>query len=87
MQVKENYVLRQVADSYVIVPVGEEALQHQGICTCNETGAFLWQQLQQDQSREQLTAALLEEYEVPPDVAAADVERFVDALEKSGLLK
>ena len=87
MQAKESYVLRQVADNYVIVPVGEETLQYPGICTCNETGAFLWQQLQQERTPEQLTAALLEEYAVSPEVAAADVARFAQALQNAGLLK
>ena len=87
MQAKDGFVLRQVAESYVIIPVGEETLSFSGILTCNETGAFLWRQLETEKTREQLTEALLAEYDVSPEVAAADVAHFTEDLESAGLLR
>lgn len=41
MKIKEDFVLRKVADSYVVVPVNKLTLDFNGIINLNETGAFL----------------------------------------------
>lgn len=87
MRAKDGFLLRQVADRYVIIPVGEETLSFSGILTCNETGAFLWRQLESEKTQEQLTEALLAEYDVLPKVAAADVVHFTEELKSAGLLR
>lgn len=46
MKIKSDYLLRKVADSYVVVPVGKATVDFNGMINLNETGAFLWQQLQ-----------------------------------------
>lgn len=87
MQVKDGFLLRQVAEDYAIVPIGEEVLEFSGILTCNETGAFLWKQLESDRTPEQLVDALLAEYEVSRTQAVVDVERFIEMLRASALLR
>ena len=46
MKIKEDFVLRKVADSYVVVPVNKMTLDFNGIINLNETGAFLFEKLQ-----------------------------------------
>lgn len=87
MKVKDGFLMRPVMDKFVIVPVGEQTLDFQGIITCNETGAFLWKCLQEEQTEETLTEALLSEYEVAPEQAAADVKQFVQLLQNAELLQ
>lgn len=53
----------------------------------NGTCLFVWQQLQQDRTRQELLDALLTEYDVDVDVAAADLDRFIAALTQSGLME
>ena len=48
MKIKEDFVLRKVADSYVVVPVNKLTLDFNGIINLNETGAFLFEKLQND---------------------------------------
>ena len=43
MKIKEDFVLRKVADSYVVVPVNKLTLDFNGIINLNETGAFLFE--------------------------------------------
>ena len=45
MKIKDNFILRKVADSYVVVPVGKLTLDFNGIINLNETGAFLFELL------------------------------------------
>ena len=42
MKLKEDFLLRQVADTWVVMPIGQEMLDFNGMLTLNETGAFLW---------------------------------------------
>ena len=86
MKLKDGFLLRQVGDSHVVVPLGARTVDFRCILTLNETGAFLWERLGEERTAEQLTAALLEEYAVEPAVAATDVDAFVSALREKGLL-
>lgn len=86
MKIKEGFVLRQIGGNHIVVPIGSQTIDFRCIITLNETGAFLWQQLQQERTAEDLVAALLAEYEVSEDVARADVDKFIVSLTESELL-
>lgn len=86
MKIKDGFLLRQVGGNHVVVPVGAQTVDFRCIITLNETGAFLWERLQQPTTAAGLVDALLEEYEVTADKAATDVERFIDNLRQNNLL-
>ena len=83
MKVKEGFVLRSVAGSNVVVPVGAASVDFNGMITLNDSGAFLWRELEKGADVDSLTAALLREYEVDEETArkcAADcTEKLLDA--------
>ena len=87
MKIKEGFLLRPLADTFVVVPVGQAAVDLRGMITLNGTGAFLWQALQTEQTEQALVDAVLETYEVTPDVAAQDVTRFLELLRTNELLE
>ena len=87
MKIKENFILRKVADSYIVVPVNSMTLNFNGIINLNETGAFLFEKLQQGAGREDLINALLEEYDVAPDRAANDVDVFIQKVRDADVLE
>lgn len=87
MKIKENFILRKVADSYIVVPVGSMTLNFNGIINLNETGAFLFEKLQQGAGREDLINALLEEYDVAPDRAENDVDIFIQKVRNADVLE
>ena len=64
MKIKENFVLRQVADTWVVLPLGQATVDFKGMLTLNESGILLWRLLEKGTTREALAAALTEEYEV-----------------------
>lgn len=76
MKIKSDYLLRKVADSYVVVPVGKATVDFNGMINLNETGAFLWQQLQKDADEETLLKAMLMEYEVDEETAEVGIASF-----------
>ncbi len=87
MQINKDFTIQKVGASYVAVPVGKTSEHFHGMVRLNETGAFLWNKLaERDCSEEDLVAALLAEYEVAADVAAADVHRIVAQLKENNIL-
>lgn len=86
MKLKDGFILRTVAGQTVVLPTGDD-LDLNMMITLNDTGAFLWQQLQNPADEAQLTAALMKEYDVDPERAARAVADFVKKLHENGFLE
>lgn len=86
MKLKEGFVLRQVAGQAVVLP-GGDALDLNMMITLNDTGAFLWERLQEETDEDALTAALLAEYDVDGETARKAVRTFVEKLTENGFLQ
>lgn len=86
MKRNPDFLMREVANTVVVVPVGAASAEFPGMLTMNGTGAFLWEQLAQEQTVDSLTAALLEQYEVTEEAARADVEKFIERLMPTGAI-
>ena len=87
MKVKDNFILKKIAGSYMVVPVRTRAVDFSGIIKLTESGAFLWKQLEVGAAREELIAEMLEEYDVDEARAAADIDRFITKLREADLLE
>ena len=87
MKIKDGLILKEVADSFIVVAVGEAVKNFNGIINLNETGAFLWKILATGATEEELVKKLLEEYDVDEKIAKADVELFVKKLQEANLVK
>ena len=85
MKLKDGLIMSTVNGQTVVIPVGE-GMELNTMITLNETGKFLWKQLEQGAEPEQLVAALLAEYAVDSQTASEDVARFVEELRRQGLL-
>lgn len=81
MKIRNEFLLRKVADTYVVLPIGQATLDLNGVLMLNETGAFLWRQMEHDTTREALAEKLKEEYEVSLDTALRDIDKFVSVLQ------
>ena len=86
MKRNPNFLLRRVADSVVVVPVGAATAAFPGMITLNATAAYIWELLEQEQTVDSLVAAMVEHYEVEEAVARADVEAFLNKLQPTGAL-
>lgn len=87
MKIKEGYLLRNVAGSNIVVPIGEGELNFSGVITLNEVGAFFWQNLENGCTKDELLKALLNEYEIDEITASSDIDEFVGKLKEAGLLE
>ena len=87
MKLKENFVLRPVADTWVVLPLEAESINFNGMLTLNESGALLWQVLEKGGDREAMADALMAEYIVDRAQALADADAFLEKLRKVGCVE
>ena len=87
MKIKDRFILREVAGSYLVVAVGNAVKEFGGIVNLNETGAFLWRLLEKSSTESEMVDALLNEYEVDRETAEKDVKAFVEKLTEAKLVK
>jgi len=86
MKLKEGFALRQVADTWVVMPLGEKSVDFNGMLTLNDTGAVLWQALEKGGDKEALADALVAEYDVSRETVLPDVDAFLAKLVEAGCL-
>lgn len=86
MKIKEGFILREVAGSFIVVAVGEAVKTYNGVITLNETSAFLWNKLIKGATEEELVDALLNEYEVEKEDAVKGVKSFINKLVEAKLV-
>ena len=87
LKIKEGFVLKNIADNYVIVAVGEGNVDFNSMITTNETGAFLWEILEKGATKEDLVKAVLAEYDADEAIVTADVDRFIQKLSEKSILE
>lgn len=87
MKIKEGFVLRSIAGSNIVVPVGSAAVDFNGMITLNDSGAFLWKVLEQGSDIDGMVSALLAEYDVDEQTARKCSEDYVAKLNEAGCLE
>ena len=83
---KKDFALRQIANLWVVLPVGAQTVNFSAMLTLNDAGALLWKALETGADRDGLVAALTAEYEVTDAQAAADVDAFLEKLAQAGCI-
>ena len=87
MKIKDGFMLRQVAGQYIVMPLGQKALDFNCAITLNESGAFLWSVLEKGVAeKKQLLNKLLEEYDVEESIAQQDIDLFLQKLIENNLI-
>lgn len=87
MRVSKDLILREVAGEYILIPVGKAALEIHGMINLSESAVLLWKKLQEDCTEEELVQALLNEYDIDRETAAADVRELIEQMQKIGVIE
>ena len=85
MKIKEGFMLKEVAGSYIVITVGQ--VDFTAMITVNETGAFLWELLQEGAELSSLCAKMTGEYDIDEATATRDIENFIKILSDNNLLE
>lgn len=87
MKIKDGFILKEVAGSHLVVPLGTRVVDFQAMIKLTETGAFLWSQLNDEKNIDELVFALTSQYDVDEDKARQDIIIFVNKLKDADLLE
>jgi len=80
-------VTKKTGKEYVLVPLANNIADMNSVYTLNETGAFIWEQIDGKKNIEEIISALTEEYEIDPESATNDVRHFIDKMSKYLIIK
>lgn len=87
MKIKDGFMLREVAEQWVVVPLGDRVVEFNGIMTLSESGALLWKELEKGVLEGDLVRILLKEYIIDEETAKSDVQEFIIALTGKALIE
>ncbi len=77
-----SVVTRKTGNEYVLVPITNNIADMNSVYTLNETGAFIWEQIDGKKTIEEIIAALINEYEIDNETASTDVLLFIRDMSK-----
>ncbi|MBR3299013.1 MAG: PqqD family protein [Clostridia bacterium] len=86
MQLKNNYVIREIMGDTILVPIGDHLLEFNGLITLNELGIFILNMLPDVENEDAIVERILDEYEVDRETAAADVSEFMGKLREASII-
>jgi methyltransferase-like protein len=72
-----SVVTRKTGNEYVLVPVTDNIADMDSVYTLNETGAFIWEQIDGSRTIADIISLLTGEFNIENDPATADVLDFL----------
>ncbi|MBR2010910.1 MAG: PqqD family protein [Clostridia bacterium] len=86
MKRSKDFIKRKIGTQYVIVAVGAATKKFNGMISVNSTGSFIWDQLEQSMTMDELVTAITENYEIDRETATAHATQFVNTLKGVGAI-
>lgn len=87
MKLKYEFAIREIADEYVLIPMGGAALEFSGMVSTNAVGAFICEKLQSETTAQALLEAICGEFAIDKPTARADMDAFLESLRKANMLE
>jgi hypothetical protein len=75
-------VTRKTGNEYVLVPITNNIADMNSVYTLNETGAFIWEQIDGKRNVGEIIKILISEYDIDIKNAEKDVFSFIDNMSK-----
>ncbi len=87
MKVKEGFVLRNVVDEHIVMPTGDNIAKFEGAVVLNDVAAFVFEQLKNPMSKDDLLQAVLNEFEVDEATAKSDLDTLIEKLAELNIIE
>lgn len=87
MKKLEQFISREVMGNRVLMPVGLTTQKFSGMILTTETGAFIWEHIEEVSSAEEMASLLTQEFEVSYEEALADVTALFDNFKQAGWIE
>lgn len=86
MRLKDDFILHNTGEDFVIIATGEATKNFNGIIKLNNMGGEIVSFLSNDISEEKIVKVIVEKYEVDYDTAKEDIKNILDSLRKAGVI-
>lgn len=87
MKIANGFILKKIADSFVVVPTGNNVVDFTAMITINETGAFIWDLLSEDVDIDYVVSQMCKAYDIDSETALNDATEFLQILENNKVLE
>jgi 2-keto-3-deoxy-L-rhamnonate aldolase RhmA len=78
---KPKFVTRQVGNELILVPLSDNVAQMSELFTLNETGRFIWENINEKTTVEVMEGLMTEAFIIDRETAKKDIENFLKQLE------
>ena len=86
MKQNPEFILTDVADNHILVPVGKTAVNFKSIINLNEMGQTIWNMLENETTTDEILKNILAEYDVSEEQARKDIDGFISQLRENGCI-
>ena len=87
MKIKDGFIMKNVAGSNVVLPLGERQEEVKGIITFNDVGADVFNMLDGTNSVEAIATKIAKDYDAPYEMVEADVNKLIEKMRVHGLIE
>ncbi|MGD0583742.1 MAG: PqqD family protein [Bacteroidales bacterium] len=82
-----SVVTRKTGNEYVLVPVTDNIADMDSVYTLNETGAYIWEQIDGNRTISDIIALLTGEFDIDKKTASADLLDFLSKMSAYLIIK
>ena len=87
VKIKNGFILRRVVGESIVVPVGENFSAFNGMIVLNEVSAFIFEQMSDFISEDDLLERILDEFDVDKERAKADLDKLLESWRDADILE
>jgi hypothetical protein len=77
-----SVVTRKTGNEYILVPVTNNIADMDSVYTLNETGAFIWEQIDGKKNLGSIVELLTNEYNINTEIATNDLLDFINKMKE-----
>lgn len=85
MKIKKGLSVNAMGDEFVVVADDPEIFR--GMIKLNKSGAFVFEMMQKQASKEEIVDKMLEKYDIDEQTAARDIDEYIEVFRTAGLIE
>ena len=83
----EEFIAREIAGEYVMMPVGKTAQKFNGLIMANEVSAIIWEHIESVKNTEELVDLICKEFDVSYEEAWKDTAELISQMKTAGWIE
>lgn len=72
-----EFIFRKIVNEMILVPIHKDVADMDAIFSLNDVAAFIWAEMEQPRTLEELQGALIREFDAEPEVIQSDLKQFL----------